>query len=191
MILLGVDPLNGVIVSAARLEGLAGVGMALQGPSHLSDTDTVAVQFDTAKFEAMLASRSLTLSQFFAGPDRFVLVNDVLKVRPSIDVLILSEHTVQQDGTPVVALGMDVKLCASYTDDDNVGFLDAGLAIKIKDRNNFINLASFYEQAFLSTDVREFRFTLRSAFPGIAHIRAKDASYKCLSQSLKIRFKQE
>lgn len=188
MILIGTDSDTGIIVNASKLTDIQGstapaISVRLLGTSHLNKQTTVHHQLDDADFEAVLERAGITSATFFLSPDRFMFDGTRLIVRPTIKLYLLEEFGVQQDGTPVLPLYTDIQIAARCVNPDDVEF-GRVVDVKIKDRNNFITTID----KGLVQD--EFVFSIRSDFPGVSKLRAKDVTYKCLYEPLFVRFKQ-
>ena len=188
MILIGTDSETGIIVNASKLTDVQGstapaINVQLLGTSHLNKQPTVHHKLDDAEFESVLERAGITSSIFFLSPDRFIFDGTRLIVRPTIKLYLVKEFVVQQDGTPVLPLYTDIQIAARCVNPDDVEF-GRVVDVKIKDRNNFITTID----KGLVQD--EFVFSIRSDFPGVSKLRAKDVTYRCLYEPLFVRFKQ-
>lgn len=107
------------------------------------------------------------------------------KVRPFITLSIVEEHNTQQDGTAVLHLNQDYTIKVKYNDPDDVGFNNVFSYIKFKDRTDTLDVPNT-----LNLDSNNEAFvTIRSAFPQVAKVRAKDNLYLCHFAPMMVRFK--
>lgn len=123
-------------------------------------------------------------------PTSFVFKNGKLYTRPYFTIEPQNpsqSHRTMKDGTSAFRINEEILMVVKYQDPDNIEFNEIFEEVKMKDRGEFIETPSLFK---LSPETQEFKFSITSAFPGIAVLRAKDTMYLCTFVPYRMRFTQ-
>jgi hypothetical protein len=195
MIILGIDPIHHVIVTAAHMpeHDILGVIMSVGGTSHLTENDIASIAISDADFDGLLAQKNIALQAFLDIHDSFLYMNGKLLIRPTTQVTLLSESTMSKaiGGTDalVVPINSVVTIQVAYVDPDNVNLMGGGLTVKTKDRFDFVAMPESVASVDITHAKPSFTFDITSAYPGVCKIRSKDTNYLCQISTLSLRFR--
>lgn len=140
-------------------------------------------------------TRSITLEdvppKVLNNPRAFIYDDGKYRICPYIvfDVENPKDTLKQTDrGEYYFVIDKDITILVKYKDPDNFNFRNEFNYIKLKDRYNFLhNIPTKLE---LGND-NCANFTIKSRFPGVTKLRAKDDKYICNFYPLEIRFRDE
>jgi hypothetical protein len=185
MITILTDSTYGIILSIFEMEAspsFAGVEMKISQESFIDGKETNMFSFKDEEIPEEIKSSIKT------NPTEFIYSEEFgFKLRPKIILKILDKSLIKKvsrDGAQVVPIKTPIKMRAEYYDPDNVGFLEILNGVKMKDRNDFITTPTEFD-----LEDGKYDFEVKSDFPGISTIRAKDKKYICGFDALGLRFK--
>jgi len=84
-------------------------------------------------------------------------------------------------------LNTDIRVVVKYNSDSSFSFAELPTEIKFKDRSQFITVEPLLN---LDQTTLQVETTIKSAFPGVSELRAKDKTFMCFFETLNVRFRQ-
>ena len=150
--------------------------------SYIDGNPAKTVSFDKNSLS------SDTFNELHYNPASLVYRDRVFLTRPSIKISVVDSSQIirtLKDGTSTVPLNTDIHLIVKYYDPDNVGFDKIFSEVKMMDKTGFLNVPSLFE---LDAQTKSFEFVVKSSFPGMVILRAKDTKYLCSYTPLQLKF---
>lgn len=189
MIILLTDSTYNVIISYLEVnnsQSLSGTNMSIDFPSFIDGkiSKTLYVSEDKVPNEIRDDLKNNFLDYIYTEENGF-------KKRPKITVSSANDKQlmkISQDGAHMFPLGEEIELMIRYEDPDSIGFIHKFDKIAVHDRNEFVSVKPFID---VVKDITEYKLKVKSNFPGVAMVRAKDTNYLCGCNTLLIRFMQQ
>lgn len=185
MIAILTDSTYGIITSIFEMESsesFSGVGMKITQESFIDGKETNMFSFKEEEISEEIRFSITT------NPTEFIYSKEFgFRHRPKIILKVLDKSLIKKiskDGAQVVPIKTPIKMRAEYYDSDNVGFLEILNGVKMKDRSDFITTPTEFD-----LEDGKYDFEVKSDFPGISTLRAKDKKYICGFDVLSLRFK--
>jgi hypothetical protein len=188
MIILLTDSTYNIIISyfdVIETQNMEGTGITMSQDSYIDGKKSLMY---TLKMSDVPEDLREDLVSYYSD---FIYTSEGgFKRRPMIAIEsadIDQRIKISQDGASVFPVGKDINLRVKYIDPDGVGFIHSFDKIKIKDRNEFITTPTFFK---VEEDMYTYEFSVKSNFPGVSLLRAKDVNYLCGFDTFLMRFKQ-
>lgn len=188
MVIILTDSTYNIIVSYMEVtnsESLVGIPMSIQLKSYIDGKLAKTFHVKDENIPEEIRDRLVE-----SHDDYIYTEEDGFKKRPKITIINTDDKQlmkISQDGVYMFPIGEDIELVVRYEDPDGVGFIEKFDRIKVKDRNDFISVDPFID---IVENKTEYKLKVKSDFPGVAEVRAKDVNYLCVFNPFLMRFKQ-
>lgn len=153
-------------------------------------------KYRRVNWEDVTLPKNITSDQVFKNISQYVCdSNNVLHTRPFITMGVVpgfENYRVNSHGMTVFPTNTVIPIIVTYNDPDNIGYINISKVIKIKDRNEFVELP-FKQKQFDEVNgitQTQFTFEIMSEVPGAFQLRAKDTKYMCYYETLSGNFKK-
>lgn len=154
------------------------LGMTFKRISPISKTECITYHFDNLDNTPFTSQ-----SDFLYRADNYIYDGTSFSTRPYFTVEVITPDIDLEK----VQLNVDISVKIVYNDPDNVKFNDIITSVSFKDKFDFITLSITDVNIH---DLSNVIIPVKSSYPGVALLRAKDNLSLCRYQTLSMRFKQ-